>query len=138
MSDVGAAFALRGYGVTDFGVSVLASGGESGFVRLRGFAATARSHPGAEPSRRSSRGIKRERRRMAVREGFEPSVELLRSYNGLANRRLRPLGHLTATRTLSIREASSCGNPAVPKTVPEIVPNESGARLELRPSKPTD
>ena len=38
----------------------------------------------------------RERRRMAVREGFEPSVELLRPYNGLANRRLQPLGHLTA------------------------------------------
>ena len=33
--------------------------------------------------------------RRSVREGFEPSVELLRPYNGLANRRLRPLGHLT-------------------------------------------
>jgi hypothetical protein len=32
---------------------------------------------------------------LAVREGFEPSVELLRPYNGLANRRLQPLGHLT-------------------------------------------
>ena len=34
--------------------------------------------------------------RVAVREGFEPSVELLRPYNGLANRRFRPLSHLTA------------------------------------------
>jgi hypothetical protein len=46
-----------------------------GFVRLRGFAATARSHPCAEPSRRSSRAIERERRRMAERVGFEPTVE---------------------------------------------------------------
>ena len=38
-------------------------------------AASAGSHPAAEPSRRSSRVIKRERRRMAEREGFEPSVE---------------------------------------------------------------
>ena len=28
-------------------------------------------------------------------------------YNGLANRRLQPLGHLTATRTPSIRQASA-------------------------------
>ena len=56
--------------------------------------------------------------------GFSP-------YNGLANRRLRPLGHLTASRTLSIREASSCGNPAVPGTVPEIVPVGPSARLTM-------
>jgi hypothetical protein len=42
------------------------------------------------------------------------------------------------TRTLSIREASSCGNPAVPKTVPEMVPAGPGARLESPPVKPTD
>ena len=37
--------------------------------------ASARSHPCAEPSRRSSRAILRERRRMAERVGFEPTVE---------------------------------------------------------------
>src|SRR5215471_3949667 len=34
------------------------------------------------------------------------------SYNGLANRRLQPLGHLTALRTLSIRETLTCGRQA--------------------------
>ena len=46
-----------------------------GFVRLRGFAASSRSHPATEPSRRSSRAIERERRWMAERVGFEPTVE---------------------------------------------------------------
>src|SRR5204862_6560185 len=36
----------------------------------------------------------------------------------LANRRLQPLGHLTATGTLSVRESASCESPAVPKIVP--------------------
>ena len=54
----------------------------------------------------------------------------LSPYNGLANRRLQPLGHLTVMRTLSIREASSCGNPAVPRIVPEIVP--AGPRAPAR------
>ena len=49
----------------------------------------------------------------------------------LANRRLQPLGHLTATRTLSIRDASSCGNASVPSIVPEIVPAEPITRLEV-------
>ena len=31
-----------------------------------------------------------------MRQGFEPWVELLGPYNGLTNRRLQPLGHLTA------------------------------------------
>jgi hypothetical protein len=59
--------------------------------------------------------------------GFSP-------YNGLANRRLRPLGHLTAARRLSIRQTSSYGNTAVPQIVPEIVPsalrNGSGSGAE--------
>jgi hypothetical protein len=38
-----------------------------------------------------------------VRQGFEPWVELLIPYNGLANRRLQPLGHLTDP--VSIRPA---------------------------------
>jgi hypothetical protein len=45
-------------------------------------------------------------------------------YNGLANRRLQPLGHLTAARNLSIRQASSYGNTGRP-IVPEIVPASS-------------
>jgi hypothetical protein len=32
---------------------------------------------------------------MAEREGFEPSLEFLGPQNGLANRRLQPLGHLS-------------------------------------------
>jgi hypothetical protein len=35
-------------------------------------------------------------------------------------------------------EASSCGNPAVSKTVPEIVPAEPGAQLESSPVELTD
>ena len=55
----------------------------------------------------------------------------------LANRRLQPLGHLTATRTLSIREALSCGNPVVARTVSEIVLDGPRPRTELRPIRPT-
>src|SRR5215471_8299379 len=44
---------------------------------------------------------------LAVRQGFEPWVGLLRPYNGLANRRLQPLGHLTAAPSLHDR----CGRP---------------------------
>ena len=49
----------------------------------------------------------------------------LSPYNGLANRRLRPLGHLTAARKLSIRRASTYAEPIVPIVVPEIVPASS-------------
>jgi hypothetical protein len=49
-----------------------------------------------------TRRLGKRERRLAVREGFEPSVELLRSYNGLANRRLQPLGHLTVMIFLTI------------------------------------
>ena len=53
----------------------------------------------ARPAEARPREIRTEdERRLAVREGFEPSVEVLRPYNGLANRRLQPLGHLTAVR----------------------------------------
>ena len=57
----------------------------------------------SEPSRRSA-PVSCARTRMAVREGFEPSVELLRSYNGLANRRLQPLGHLTARLQVYVKQ----------------------------------
>ena len=39
-----------------------------------------------------------------------------------ANRRLQPLGHLTATRTLSINAITICDLSKVPSIVPEIVP----------------
>ena len=45
----------------------------------------------------------------------------LRSYNGLANRRLQPLGHLTATRKLSINEIGIYGLSNVRAIVPGIV-----------------
>ncbi len=38
---------------------------------------------------------------MAMREGFEPSV-LLSKYDDLANRCLKPLGHLTVTQVIYI------------------------------------
>jgi hypothetical protein len=34
--------------------------------------------------------------KLAKREGVEPSVDALNTYDGLANRYLRPLGHLSA------------------------------------------
>src|SRR5262249_56361724 len=61
-----------------------------------------------------------------------------RPYNGLANRPLQPLGHLTARGILSIREASSCGNPAVPKMSLKIVPAGRRAATNCRPIEPTD
>ena len=100
-------------------------------VRLRGYAATARQpSPTCLPSRSSRFGVRRRERRLAVRQGFEPWVELLIPYNGLANRRLQPLGHLTAARNLSIRQASSYENAALSQIVPEIVPASSRNRRE--------
>ena len=67
---------------------------------------------------------------MAVREGFEPSVELLRSYNGLANRRLQPLGHLTVTKLLmNLRVSLNC-SAVDPRTVPNWLrsPHPGGSR----------
>src|SRR6187431_3373818 len=40
---------------------------------------------------------------VAVRQGFEPWVQVLSPYNGLANRRLQPLGHLTAHPQVYVR-----------------------------------
>jgi hypothetical protein len=50
---------------------------------------------------------------------------------GLANRRLQPLGHLTARRMLSIYDISIYANDVVPMIVPEIVPAQ---RQESVPS----
>jgi hypothetical protein len=47
----------------------------------------------ADSSSIAHRGTARNRD-MADREGFEPSIGALVPYNGLANRRLQPLGHL--------------------------------------------
>ena len=72
-----------------------------------------------------------------MRQGFEPWVQLLGPYNGLANRRLQPLGHLTAARKLSIqRDLRLTRTPIVPSIVPEIVPAsaEIGANGDARAS----
>jgi hypothetical protein len=59
-------------------------------------------------------------------EWFTRKIEDVREADfRLANHRLQPLGHLTAARFLSIRHASSYGNAALPKIVPEIVPASS-------------
>ena len=60
--------------------------------------------PTCLPSRSSRFGVRRRERRLAVRQGFEPWVELLIPYNGLANRRLQPLGHLTAVCKYTARK----------------------------------
>ena len=44
--------------------------------------------------------------KLAVRQGFEPWVQVLGPYNGLANRRLQPLGHLTVLKLLRILRVS--------------------------------
>ena len=49
---------------------------------------------------------------------------------GLANRRLQPLGHLTAARNLSIRRGLSYGEPSFLMIVPEIVPASLRNRRE--------
>ncbi len=71
-----------------------ADGGEGARLRtihvLRRDRVMSVSHPA------EARRVACERRRMAVRQGFEPWVEAQHPYNGLANRRLQPLGHLTA------------------------------------------
>src|SRR5437773_187591 len=71
-------------------------------------------------------GAKRTRGVMSGKTGGEAGIRTLdtafRPYNGLANRRLQPLGHLTAAINLSIRQASSYGNVRLPPIVPEIVP----------------
>jgi hypothetical protein len=47
---------------------------------------------------------------------------VLRALVTLANRRLQPLGHFTATRSLSIYDITTYANAIVPVIVPEIVP----------------
>jgi hypothetical protein len=66
----------------------------------------------------------------AIKTGGEAGIRTLDTafgpYNGLANRRLQPLGHLTATGFLSIYNIAGYAIAAIPKTVPEIVPASNG------------
>src|SRR3954463_4650976 len=69
-----------------------------------------------------SEAVARRRRHTAESNGGEAGIRTLdtafRPYNGLANRRLQPLGHLTDP--VSIRPTMSCGKEIVPAIVPEI------------------
>ena len=82
----------------------------------------------AESRREPRGGLKTGPRRQTKRSKFGGEAGIrtlgttLRSYNGLANRRLQPLGHLTATRKLSINEIAVYGRSNVCSMVPEIVP----------------
>ena len=60
---------------------------------------------------------------------FRPVIEFLAA---LANRRLQPLGHLTAEEFLSIDDIAGYAKAIVPTTVPEIVPASHRIRRENR------
>ncbi len=47
--------------------------------------------------------------KMAEREGFEPSVRAKYPYDGLANRCLQPLGHLSKIATILVKIKSNNG-----------------------------
>jgi hypothetical protein len=64
------------------------------------------------------------------REFWPVSSELDGIRFGLANRRLQPLGHLTAARKLSINDIAIYGLSNVPSIVPETVPASSQNRRE--------
>jgi hypothetical protein len=54
-------------------------------------------------------------------------------YNGLANRRFRPLSHLTAARKLSINEIVTYSLTIVPEIVPAGLQNPGGTAPCTRP-----
>ena len=85
---------------------------------------------GDESQRQPSRSIEKviERRRFARKDDSGRSAE-----RRLANRRLQPLGHLTAERKLSINDIAGYAQPIVPATVPEIVPATDQNRLRMPP-----
>ena len=59
-------------------------------------------------------------------EGFTRKIENVREASfRLANRRLQPLGHLTAARNVSIRHGLGYGNALDCQIVPKIVPADS-------------
>ena len=68
--------------------------------------------------------------------GIRTLGRALRPYNGLANHRLQPLGHLTAARNLSIRQPLSYGGTAVPRIVPEIVPASLSEAARVAQARP--
>src|SRR5204862_787825 len=84
-----------------------------------------------------------EARRSRAKAGGEAGIRTLgrafRPYNGLANRRLQPLGHLTAARKLSINEIATYAPGDVPTIVPKIVPavlqNRRGTAPGTRPER---
>jgi hypothetical protein len=77
-------------------------------------------------TRRDRIGVERFSAR--TREFRRDSRNANRRENGLANRRLQPLGHLTAARNLSINEIAVYGLSSVPSIVPETVPARSQNR----------
>jgi hypothetical protein len=71
-----------------------------------------------------------------IKTGGEAGIRTLDTafgpYNGLANRRLQPLGHLTATRMLSINDIAGYAKPLARGTVPETVPARDRAAASIR------
>ncbi len=66
---------------------------------------------------------RRSTKEVEISEGFTRKIEEVREADfRLANRRLQPLGHLTATRELSIRRPLTYAEVTVLISVPEIVP----------------
>lgn len=76
-----------------------------------------------------------ERAKAGGEAGIRTLGRVLKPYNGLANRRLQPLGHLTVSKLPRIlrvsRQPSSCWPPAVPK-VCQVGPRSS-CRTRERP-----
>jgi hypothetical protein len=63
--------------------------------------------------------------------GFARKIEDCREAGfRLANRRLQPLGHLTAARKLSINDITTYTNAIVPTIAPEIVPVGPGTEAQ--------
>ncbi len=59
------------------------------------------------------------------REGFEPSIRVYTPYNGLANRRLQPLGHLSAATLPTIPHRDK---PHLALIQPRALPNRGEPR----------
>ena len=87
-----------------------------------------RSGHGAGP--REDRGPQAHKLKGERKAGGEAGIRTLGRafgpYNGLANRRLQPLGHLTVLRKFSIRQGATCEHPDVSAVVPETVPARTG------------
>ena len=85
---------------------------------------------GGQPSRPLATAalptVASERSERLAKVGGEAGIRTLDTgfgpYNGLANHRLQPLGHLTAAVSLSIRQPASYKTADLVWIVPEIVP----------------